>query len=198
MTSESIYVLSDPDASKLNKYKVGITTRNKSKLLRDYRRSRPEVELYLFEKCEKSKLIEESILKQFKDNRISHESGNPSEWLIVDLQILLKAVKSELSRSYTKLEIVKMDTYKIEDFIRDNCTLKFTTSESCQNLYQIYITVHLELNKLNYLNFCRSVTQFLVKHYGKESKDLKYKYNKLIYYRGISINGAGYSYCNIL
>src|SRR5665647_122311 len=100
----SIYVLSDPDSSKVNKYKIGITTRNRVKLLRDYRRSRPEVELYLFEKCDNSRLIEESILKQFEKNRISHESGNPSEWLIVDLQVLLKAVRFELENNTTVID----------------------------------------------------------------------------------------------
>jgi hypothetical protein len=200
---EAIYVLSDPDTAKLNKYKIGITTRNKEKLLRDYRRSRPEVELYLFEQCSNSKLIEEAILTEFYLNRINHESGKPSEWLIVDLNLLLKSVKFHVNRNKPGLQsnqlITTNDTvlYKVDEFVHEKCQLYITCSESCQNLYQNYAGSNNK-NKLTYLSFCRALTQFLSTHYNKDKKDLKYKYNKLIYYRGISLNTGVPNYCTII
>jgi len=187
----NIYVLSDPDSSRSDKYKIGITSRTKSKLKNDYRRSRPEVKIYLFESCKNNKLIESNILNKFNDKRIKHESNQLSEWLNIDLNTLLTEVRKELQLQSSQIIPVKKEVsshYKVEDFIQEYCVLNVNHSTSCRVLYDKYILVNNQ-NKLNYLNFCRSLSNKLMEHHGFNKQQNKYKLNGLIFYRGISIKG---------
>ena len=212
---EAIYVLSDPDSTIVSKYKVGITTRNKNKLIQDYRRSRPEVVLYLFEKCENSRKIESIVLSKFEEHRILHQSGKPSEWVKVELNVLLKFIRAQLKgpfsakggertneeRINTQLVLRDKQTpevYSIPDFIRDGCALTRGTSESCRVLYDEYLKIP-QGEKLKFLNFCKQLTKYLAEYYKIPKKDLKYKSNKIIYYRGIQLarNQVGWG-CNIM
>lgn len=195
---EAIYILSDPDSVAVNKYKIGITTRNKSKLLRDYRRSRPEVILYLFEMCENSKQIESEVLSHFEKLRISHQSGKMSEWIQIDLQTLKNYIEEKIKNIKT-IEFKfkeEPEVYTVSNFIINQCTLVTGVSESCRELYNEYLK-YPNLQKLKFLNFCKILTKILADRSGLPKKDIKYKSNKVIYYKGIQIR-RDQSWCIIL
>ena len=210
---EALYILSDPDSIKAGKYKVGITKRNKNNLLRDYRRSRPEVNLFFFEKCENSKIVESMILEQFSSHRVLHESGRPSEWIHVSLPELLQCAEEKMGNQRI-LESSIIDTkiklptgplepqVTIDDFLNACCVMKWENSESCTILYNHYLKMP-GVNKLNFLNFCKQLTKKLLEYHKCPKTRLKYKQNKMTYYRGIQLKiniimNNGWSSCIIL
>ena len=185
---EAIYILSDPDSVVVNKYKVGITSRNKLKLLRDYRRSRPEVILYLFEMCENSKQIESEVLSHFEKFRILHQSGKMSEWIQIELNNLMEFVeeKIKINKSINFKIKEEPDVYRVSEFIKNQCYLTVGVSESCRVLYNDYLQFP-NGQKLRFLNFCKILTKELSEYYKCPKNDLKYKSNKVIYYKGIQL-----------
>lgn len=190
--TEAIYVLSDPDTAKFGKYKIGITTRNRKYLLRDYRRSRPQVQLHLFQECVNSKEIESKVLSKFKDKRILHESGNPSEWLQIDLRELMiyinKLLGVQNNKIVSNIKITNKNNieYPISEYLSSECVLSWYSYESCQTLYDGYLSkVPKDAQKLGFLNFCKRILDNLT-DYHKVSKDrIKYKKDGVMYYRGI-------------
>jgi len=196
---EAIYVLSDPDHGFNSKYKVGITTRKKTKLLRDYRRSMPEVIMYLFEQCNNNREFEKEILTHFENCRIKHESGNLSEWVQIDLQVLLKYIRQKLPsyQNFVEDDESKLPLYEIKSFIKDKCYLIVGASDACKNLYDEYLQSAPEKSKMKYMVFCRMLTKELELYYKIPKKDLKYKHGSLIYYKGIMLI-KNYKYCVIL
>ena len=183
---ESIYVLSDPNSAKVNEYKVGITTRNKNKLLQDYRRSRPEVVLYLFERSVDNRKLENIVLDHFEKCRIKHESNRLSEWLKVEIDQLLNFIRTELSKEHKFTLTRKEDpiVYQINDFMKDKCYLGLGYADSSKNLHNEYITAN-KLPKLAYLTFCKKLTTELSGRYHLPKKDLKYKSSGVMWYKGI-------------
>jgi hypothetical protein len=185
--SEFIYILSDPDSVLRNKFKVGITKRNKDLLLRDYRRSRPEVELYLFEACTNAKEIESNILNKFEKFRIKHESGKLSEWINYDLEKIIKYAR-EVLEGYQP--IVIQNDYTIQQFLLNRCKycnyylLPEDYHESCKDLYDDYVSQGGSLSKSA---FCRQLMQELVNYYRRDSNKLKLKVKGLVHYRGVRL-----------
>lgn len=202
---EHIYVLSDPDSELAQKYKIGITKRNKQYLLRDYRRSRPEVRLHYFRVVENSKHIEDLILSKYESVRVKHESGKLSEWINVDLEDLLKSINSIIVKEESSITSDEStdETLSIDSFITEGCTLfpeninlkgminEVLPSESCKDLYNEYLYTnkdnHVGMKKMRYLNFCKELSKYLANYYKIPKKDLKYRKNKLVYYRYIQI-----------
>lgn len=90
----NIYIISDPDSEQNKKYKIGITCRCKSKLISDYRRSRPEIKCYMFlTGVYNYKNIEKKILKNFDRHRIINYNGRKSEWIIgIDVDYIIKKI----------------------------------------------------------------------------------------------------------
>ena len=207
---EAIYVLSDPDSVKQGKYKIGITTRKKELLLRDYTRSRPEVELYLFENCNNSRELEKIILDKFKENRIKHKTSERfSEWVKLDLNIIIKEIIYQLkdkrfinnTLTYEKDYIMndkkeKVIFTKIKhndlNFINSSCNLYWNYSESCKDLYDEYI---IQGGKINKINFCKYILNEISIYYKCDKNSIRYKINKLTYYKGIQLkkNQKNYS-----
>lgn len=190
---EAIYVLSDPDAVKAGKYKVGITTRNQKYLLRDYRRSRPEVELHFFAICENSRTIEAQILEHFQEHRVPHETGKPSEWLHIDLKILLSYIHEKvpvITQDKGKEKIIQVSQaplgYPVSEFINNECALSWNYYESCQTLYNEYLLkVPKGAQKLKFLNFCNNMLKVVSTHHQVHTDQIKNKQQKHMYYRGI-------------
>ena len=182
---EAIYVLSDPDSIRQNKYKVGITKRQKEYLLRDYRRSRPEVVLYLFENCENSKKIESFILQKFEKQRIPHESGTLSEWMILDVKILISEIKKILkSENRDRSQVETVEEFTVNNFISTNCNYSWYSSESCADLYNEYCNSGGQLNKMN---FCRSLLAEITDYYKCDKSKVRIKKGKLTHYKGIQL-----------
>ena len=203
---EYVYILSDPDSIKNSKYKIGITKRNQEYLLRDYRRSRPEVKLFLFEPCTNNKLIETEILEKFQDKRINHESGKPSEWLKIDVKLLIKEVKKLLinnnqnnqnNNNQNNNNNNNNNVYSIGNFIRDCCTLNKDNSESCQDLYNKYIQTNALNIHMSKNIFYKSIVEYIAEYYRITKKDVKIKKNGITYYKGIKINNV-YNYSCII
>lgn len=191
---QAIYVLSDPDSVKQGKYKIGITKRKKELLLNDYRRSRPEVILYLFENCENSKELETFILKKFEKYRIKHQSGKLSEWVKVDVYKITKEIHLKLTEQSIKQIITNevIVTISISDYIKNKCNLSWGYSESCKSLYDEYIQ---EGGTMNKMNFCKVLLYELSAYYKCNKDAIRYKVNKLTYYKGIQLktNQASYT-----
>lgn len=182
---EAIYVLSDPDSIVRNKYKIGITRRTKELLLRDYRRSRPEVQLYLFEECFNSKEIETLVLNKLEKYRIKHESGNLSEWVQIELPTIISIIRTLLKDNKVNHKLVEAEPeYSIANFIRDRCNLTRGTSTSCQGLYIEYTSHGGTLTKMN---FCKSVLKEIVTYYKTSKENIKFKKDKLTYYKDIQL-----------
>jgi len=207
ISTEYIYVLSDPDSIKNKKYKIGITKRKKQHLLRDYRRGRPEVKLFLFQECNNSKVIETLILEKFDNLRINHESGAKSEWLRIDLNVLLDEIRKLTEvKEVTEMKEVKInnlstDEYTVKKFIAECCTLSLYDSESCQDLYNAYIRAGINLKHCNKILFYVCIIDEITKYHGISKDLIRYKKNKLTYYKGIKIgitSYSSYSYCTIL
>lgn len=216
--TESIYVLSDPDAIKQGKYKIGITKRTQYYLLRDYRRSRPEVKLFYFENClpGTSKLIETEVLTHFNDKRILHESETPSEWIIANVDDIIQKINSvmNLVSKVNLLCDVELNDLKsknvnsskekdndgvntVIDFINKYCDYQIDGFESCKDLYSRYESINPE--HLSKVKFCSILLQQLSEHYKKEKDELKFKKNNLIHYKGIQFKAtASNSSCNII
>lgn len=208
---ESIYVLSDPDSVVSSKYKVGITTRNSKYLLRDYRRSRPEVKLYLFETCCNSREIETKILEEFNQYRVPHASGKLSEWIQIDLKVLINYIepllykdKNVVSANVVSIkESVKIVNTSLVDFIKNDCTLSWYSGESCKSLYDTYLSTMPEnTQKLKFLNFCKQLLTNISLYHKVDKNQIKYVENGTTYYRGIYLKKNGYwisnPSCNIL
>jgi hypothetical protein len=210
---EAIYVLSDPDSVKQGKYKIGITTRKKELLLRDYTRSRPEVELYLFENCKNSRELEKIILDKFKNYRIKHKTSERfSEWVKLDLNIIIKEIIYQLkdNKFFNNSLICENDDIlkdkkdqvvfdKIPNleliFMNNSCNLYWNYSESCKDLYDEYFK---QGGKFTKINFCKYILNQLTIYYKCEKDSIRYKINKLTYYKGIQLKKNQKNYTCII
>lgn len=175
-----IYVLSDPDSINFGKYKLGITSRSEEYLLRDYRRSRPEVKLFLFESTPNNSIIESMILKKFEKYRIPHESGTLSEWIKIDVNILIKEVKLHI-QSHNEYK----EYYTIKDFIKKDCVLGSYLSISCKDLYNYYLNNPVNKRKYGKYTFSKQIIRELNQYY--KGTQIKYKSKGITYYKGINI-----------
>ena len=196
----AVYVLSDPDSVKAGKYKLGITSRTKEYLLRDYRRSRPEVILFFFENCVNARLIEDTLLNRFKEYRIPHESGKLSEWIIINVKSLINSINDEIKKlektegkeiTLNKEGGLKTEKYKPSDFIKEYCVFSRYSSCSCNDLYLKYQNIKTDKDKYNKGNFCKQVLYEIKQNYNWEIKDIKFKNANYIYYNGIKLRSDG-------
>jgi len=201
---EAIYVLSDPDSVKQGKYKIGITTREKELLLRDYTRSRPEVELYLFENLPaeqgSARKLETIVLSKFQKYRIKHKTSERfSEWVQLDVNIITTEILYQLELIKRKHFI--NNSLNIEDFIMvpdkelqyklkevnfvdTYCNLYWNYSESCKDLYDEY---NNQGGKMIKISFCKYILNEISKYYKCDKDSIRYKIGQLTYYKGIQL-----------
>jgi T5orf172 domain. len=94
-----IYIIRGSDKLR---HKIGIHTGTINALNRRYRTAIPELEIKLFEKVPSALEIEKEVLKKFREKRIPHATGRPSEWMKIEYPELEKCVKSLIRKQKTK------------------------------------------------------------------------------------------------
>ena len=149
----NIYVISDPESEKLCRYKVGISSRSEKELLRDYRRSRPQIKVNLFlNNIDNYKNIEKKVLAKFDDNRVIGSGGSKSEWIEnIDVNVIIKVINKyvgvpsvlsssleidnfhEINKSDIKNDLI-LEYFKI----KCNISRKIESLVSCKDLYEDY------------------------------------------------------------
>ena len=147
----NIYIVSDKDSEDNLKYKLGITSRIQEQLLKDYRRSRPNIKCHIFiTDVNNYKIIERRLLNKLKENRIENFKGNPSEWIEgLQLDFLIQLVTEEI-KEYNEIicqfEIINVESIKeskFNIFIRDYCEISklIDHGSTCKELYEVYKSV---------------------------------------------------------
>lgn len=190
MKAGYIYIVSDPDSAIRDKYKVGITTREKSKLINDYRRSRPEIQCFFFKKISNPKLVETKVLEYFDDKRILHESGKKSEWIRCDIETIVKIIDRHINlRTPEHTGNQKINNIKqmvILFFINNyNITGNSKDRIAATEIYSKYDKLSSTI-KINYQVFCKYILGYISQMTNRSKKNCKIKIKGKIYYTQIS------------
>jgi hypothetical protein len=183
----NIYIVSDSDSESYSKYKIGITKRDEKSLLRDYKRSRPEIKCHLFLTDVKMyKLVEKHILEYFNEFRIPTEVGGLSEWICVDLDRLIEVVHEEIEDIDEDIcDFVMVDGLpepgEIEEsvikFAKSACKIskKYIVPIGTDTLYESYRTLSTPLGAItsNKLVFCKYLINYISTELKIPKHDIK-------------------------
>ena len=117
----SIYVLSTPVRANANEFKIGRTIQSEKKLLSAYTRGLGNPHIILFKKSPEYSdyiILEKNILSKVSKYRIKNFNGNASEWVKIEIDILLNIINEEFENmSYTKISDKYIKTINDNKFI---------------------------------------------------------------------------------
>ena len=102
-----VYILTDPIYASHNRYKIGITSRQREQLTRDYLRYIPEVDIRLFLPCPQAHRVEKDVKRLLRDFVIVNRNGNASEWISYNLADLIRLVKKQI-KAYRPLSVIEL------------------------------------------------------------------------------------------
>ena len=95
----ALYVITTPIYKKVNRYKFGRTSGSAKKILTTYVRYLGNPELIFYATIKKdNRIVESEVLNYFKSSRIRTARGRLSEWIEVDIKILLEVIKCRVQR----------------------------------------------------------------------------------------------------
>jgi len=93
----NVYILTDPDFAKVDKFKVGITEKDHDGLIEQYLRYLPEAIILFFESSSNARDVEIQVQEELKDYRIKNSRGSNSEWYRCPIATIRRVVKKQLS-----------------------------------------------------------------------------------------------------
>lgn len=105
---EAIYVISTLEHSKKNEYKLGYHTGVKKKLISRYTTSLINPIIHYFRYSKYAKEIEAKLKQHFEKERIINNNGNKTEWINIQLDILI----IEIDKIFSKYEKNNYNKYK--------------------------------------------------------------------------------------
>mgnify|MGYP000950054587 CR=1 FL=1 len=94
----SIYVLTTPAREVANEFKIGRTIKDENKLLSSYTRGSGNPHIIFFKEVPNThdyKIIEKNILEKVSIYRIRNCNSNLSEWVKIEITMLLKIISEE-------------------------------------------------------------------------------------------------------
>lgn len=189
----NIYVITDPISANLSIYKVGITTRSKGELLRDYKRSRPEIHAELFlENVYNYKVIERRVLNNFHEKRVATQSGRKSEWIKCNLQEILDYISH-----LTSGDLIIEEFYYVPGILSDEGLLSYIrkfyiidlsifTVINIDDIYTHYLSNNISKDIYSKQQFCKNIIKYISTYLNISKDEVKMK-SQIVSYKYIKL-----------